>query len=221
MIPDTDVLRYPLPFNIAEAIAAQILAGEFRPGERLKEGELAHRYRTSRAPIREALYLLQVQGLIERVPRRGTVVRTYTAEDIEALYQTRIALELLAVDRIQAHWDDTFILALQKVVHSMHRAVQHHDYPQYAADNSRFHQEIVEHGGGTVIFALWHQISYPLKYLLRASIQSEDDIARSLAEHERIVEAFQHLDFEVVKNVLRENILHGMQRVLAEHHPVH
>jgi DNA-binding transcriptional regulator YhcF (GntR family) len=65
----------PLPEQIAEVLADEIIERKVASGSKLPESALAERFGTSRAPIREALYLLDQAGLVERTPRRGTVVR--------------------------------------------------------------------------------------------------------------------------------------------------
>ncbi len=60
---------------------------------------LAGRFGTSRASIREALYLLAQKGIVERIPRKGAVVRRYTPCEIEEIYKVRVTLEELALER--------------------------------------------------------------------------------------------------------------------------
>ena len=207
----------PLPFNIAELIAEKILAGELRPGDRLLEDDLARQFQTSRAPIREAFYLLQLQGLIERIPRRGTLVRKYTVDDIQQIYQTRVAIETLAVDRIESAKSSSVTPELRNLLTSMHDSASRGDFSQYSLDNSRFHQAIVAHGGETIILGIWRQLNYPLRYLLRRSTHSAQEIGTSLAEHESLVVALEQKDFPKVKELLKDNIIHGMHRVIGEY----
>jgi DNA-binding GntR family transcriptional regulator len=108
--PTSRQFGLPLPEQIAEVLATEIIKRELTPGSRLPELALAERFGTSRAPIREALYLLDQAGLVERTPRCGTVVKAYTRREIEEIYQVRITLERLAVERIcvRGAWGVTF-----------------------------------------------------------------------------------------------------------------
>ena len=76
-----------------ELIRQAILDGRLEPGSRLKEEELARELGISRTPVREALLMLQAEGLIETTPNRGAVVRTHDADDLIDLYQLRALLE--------------------------------------------------------------------------------------------------------------------------------
>jgi DNA-binding GntR family transcriptional regulator len=89
-----------LPEQIAEVLADEIIERKLASGSKLPEPALAERFGTSRAPIREALYLLDQAGLVERTPRRGTVVKAYSSREIEELYQVHITLERIALERI-------------------------------------------------------------------------------------------------------------------------
>ena len=87
-------LGLPPPEQIAEVLADEIIERKVASGSKLPESALlAERFGTSRAPIREALYLLDQAGLVERTPRRGTVVKAYSSREIEEHYQVRITLE--------------------------------------------------------------------------------------------------------------------------------
>src|SRR4051794_591821 len=79
--------------NVVEILIEAILAGKFRPGDRLNESELGRRFQISRAPIREALQQLQEQGLVLNQPRRGMFVVSLTDQDIDKINSLRLILE--------------------------------------------------------------------------------------------------------------------------------
>ena len=84
---------------VAEVIRKAIVEGELGAGERLKEDELARELNVSRTPIREALLLLQADGLVQAVPRRGAVVRAYGLAELAEMYELRALLEGSAAKR--------------------------------------------------------------------------------------------------------------------------
>ena len=83
--------------QIYSDVLRRILQGELRPGERLVETHLAARYAVSRTLIREVLFTLQREELVERHHNRGTQVVSFTPDDVEDLYEIRKNLELLAL----------------------------------------------------------------------------------------------------------------------------
>ena len=79
----------PLSRVIADQLADAIIRGAFPAGTKLREDELANRFRTSRTPVREALRLLELESLVTFVPRKGVRVSTFTADDAAELYLLR------------------------------------------------------------------------------------------------------------------------------------
>ncbi len=89
-----------------ELIREAIVDGRLEPGRRLKEEELARELGISRTPIREALLMLQAEGLVDATPNRGAMVRVHTPEDLDDLYQLRALLEGYAARRAAARISD-------------------------------------------------------------------------------------------------------------------
>jgi DNA-binding GntR family transcriptional regulator len=95
--------RGPAPSNVDLAVAAirdAIVAGRLRPGERIKEIPLADALGFSRAPVRDALRLLERDGLVELVPNRGAIVPELRAVDVLEVYALRAALGTLALHKL-------------------------------------------------------------------------------------------------------------------------
>lgn len=101
--------RHKAPASVAEqleeSIKQLIFDNELPPGKRLLETDLAARFGVSRAPVRDALRMLDKQGLVELVPRRGAVVYEPTASDISNLYEVRAELFALAARKAAAAMD--------------------------------------------------------------------------------------------------------------------
>lgn len=83
--------------QLAGLIENMILDGTFKVGSRLKEADLEEKFGTSRTPLREALRLLESQGLIETIPRKGSFVKKIDIREISDISEIRITLETLAV----------------------------------------------------------------------------------------------------------------------------
>nr|MBO2506359.1 GntR family transcriptional regulator [Bacilli bacterium] len=93
-------INYPsdnaLSRMVAEKIIEQILKGELKPGDKIVESTYAELFNISRSPVREAIYLLTTEGLIERIPRKGAFVKGYTLSEIQDLLDIRNNIELLS-----------------------------------------------------------------------------------------------------------------------------
>lgn len=84
---------------LTDQLRARIIAGEFRPGEPLRQETLADRFATSRMPIREALRVLEGEGLVVLVPHKGATVAPLDPDELEEIYEMRVAAETLALRR--------------------------------------------------------------------------------------------------------------------------
>ncbi|MCL6575011.1 GntR family transcriptional regulator [Kyrpidia sp.] len=203
-----------LPMRIADYIVVQIFQGQYKPGERLKEEELAAMFETSRAPVREALYLLQINGLVERLPRRGAIVRSYAEKEVRDLYEVRLALENLAMDRIAERWQEEWEAEFHPILERMAQAAEAGDAKTYARHNADFHWLLMRLAGSDILWNLYRQTTYPLNTLTRLSTRTKEDLFRSTGEHRAIVEAMREHNFREAKALLSQNVQHGLERVL-------
>src|SRR5689334_5504165 len=89
--------RDTLHLKVCNVIREAIIKGQFKPGERLKQSDLAEKLGVSRMPIREALRKLETEGLITLVPHKGAIVKTIKLEDIKEVYALRAQLEKMAL----------------------------------------------------------------------------------------------------------------------------
>jgi DNA-binding GntR family transcriptional regulator len=90
------ICALPLPQQIADHLGHRIMNGEYPPGSRLKEEELAELYDVSRGPVREAFRILERRGFVEIVPRHGARVRDFDPADLAGLFSARAVLFGLA-----------------------------------------------------------------------------------------------------------------------------
>ena len=103
--PATPIQRTPRPkagdqvAALVETLRAQIVSGELRPGEPLRQELLADRFATSRMPVREALRVLESEGLVVLVPHKGAAVAPLDPAELEEVYEMRVAAETLALRR--------------------------------------------------------------------------------------------------------------------------
>src|SRR5438876_11945195 len=113
--------RKSMSQEIRDALLLRMLEGKYKPGERLVEMQLAAEFRTSQAPVREALRLLEALGYVETVPHRGTRVREIPATEMRDAYRLRALLEreaaLAAAQQPDADWQ-----ALRAAVAGLERA---------------------------------------------------------------------------------------------------
>ena len=197
---------------IAEKITEEIVTGELKPGEKLVETNYADEFGTSRAPIREALYLLTIEGLVERIPRKGTLVKGYTNQDIKDLLEIRMMLESLAMERIAEFGVvETLIEKMENIIDKMKKI--NNSYKTYASLNHDYHMCIVEMSQSEMIKNMYTRLGLPLLTLQRISFLKEENIKKSLDDHILIVKMLKENKVDEAKKVLTKHNDNVVQRV--------
>lgn len=179
--------------HIAEHITDQIIKGELRPGEKLVEHIYAEEYGTSRAPVREAIYLLSIEGLVERIPRKGAVVKEYTENEIFDLLEIRNMLESMAIERIRKNGVEKE--GVQKMAELLDQMKVCSEINQYTHLNHTFHMTLVEMSKSETIKTMYARLGWPLLRIQSISFTNQGNIEKSLTEHELMVKLL--LDEEI------------------------
>lgn len=113
--------------EVTTALRKMILTYQLRPGERLVQDDLAKQLEVSRTPVREAIRQLETEGLVTILPYKGATVSVVTSEEIEEIYQVRIALESRASWLAMQHISPDDIQTLAAMVDTMRMAAERHD----------------------------------------------------------------------------------------------
>jgi DNA-binding GntR family transcriptional regulator len=130
--------------DVAKIIRKMILNGTFKPGERLNQAQLAEEMNISRGPIREALKLLENEGLIKHETNKGTFVTTLSMQDAYEIYTLRALLEGEAALLAAAHITEKDYLRLEELLAEFATAFKENDLEKEANCDIRFHGTIVQ-----------------------------------------------------------------------------
>lgn len=120
--PATFELYGTLPSQIAARIGRAIVDGEFQPGQKLREVDLAQSFGVSRASVREALRMLESEGLVTILPQRGAQVTTLTAEEVRDIFEIRAHLMGLACQRLAAAATPAIVEQLETLLKALRAA---------------------------------------------------------------------------------------------------
>ena len=189
-------------------IRAAILDGKFEPNQPLREVELARQMGISRTPIREALRLLQNEGLVEFNPNRGATVKSYTAADLEDVYNLRAALEGYAAQTAAEHITPEHLRALHescdRYKNLRGRTV---DLPLRAEENLVFHNTILEATGSTRLAAMVRQVT-ALPLIYKSYLTYSPENRRTAEQHHRaITEALEAHAGDKARELLESHVL--------------
>jgi len=189
-------------------VTQAIVAGEFAPGEKLSESELARRFGISRGPIREALGRLEGK-LVSRSPRVGVRVIDLSADKLVHLFNVREALEGMAARLAAMHGTDGEIATLRKLLdrHAEHKDVASGEAYFQESHDDDFHFNIVRAARNPQLeHMLLEELYYQLR-LYRYRLSSKPGRAKTaLQEHIAIVDAIRARDPDAAEHAMRVHI---------------
>lgn len=200
--------------TVTELVRKAIVEGRVAPGERLKEEELARELGISRTPVREALLILQAEGLVDAAPNRGATVRAHSAEDLEELYELRALLEGYAARRAARRIDDEAIRRLEESCDRF-AALQGATVEEIVAENAHFHALVLEAAGSTRLAGMVRSVvELPLVYRSYFSY-SPEQTGISLHYHRQITAALARHDAERAELVMKEHVYEARDLLVA------
>jgi DNA-binding GntR family transcriptional regulator len=213
-----DVFEIPSDLRTIQQLATErirraILDGTFRPNDRLNHAELAERLNISRIPTREALRVLEGEGLVKSYPYRGTVVSTMSAEEIEEAYEIRILLETRAAQRAMGRMDAANVLRIRDAYEQMLEPVS---LDAWVSLNSKFHEELYAASNWTRLMSIVVMLRNLTTPYVRMYVSDMSDRDAANSEHGEIVAAVEAADGVALKAALRRHLAHSCQGILSQ-----
>jgi DNA-binding GntR family transcriptional regulator len=209
----TDDAHLPLAVKVANTLRARILRGELAGGTRLVESTLSEELGVSRVPVREALRLLSVQGLVVIAPRRGATVSLMGETQIREMLEVRATLEALNAQLAAQRHDSEQLVMLRAILEEAAQLKQTNDIARYIAINARFHEVLDQLANNTVL----QEMMRPLRARTAMLFAVKDDahIIRSCEEHESILKAVVAGDKELAALLARRHVYHAAGHIGA------
>jgi len=189
-----------------------IRAGDFRPGQRLREVDLATRLNVSRTPVREAIRRLASEGLVELAPGRGVMIIELNRQQVRELYFLRGTLEGAAARLAAQHASESEIASFRLILEEIARVEG--DPMQVARLNREFHRQIYDAAHNRYLARALSQLSDSLALLPGTTFQTPGRPEVAQVEHAAMVDAIERRDADRAEAVTREHIERaGMTRV--------
>lgn len=190
-----------------ETLRTGIEEGRYKPGQHLKLADLLEELEMSPTPIREAMRLLQAEGLLEHQPHRGVVVRSYSAEQAEEIYRLRSLLEPLATELAVQRASEKEVAGMRSLNDELCRVIEVGGAQSGVAElNAAWHREIYDASGSPFlkdfISRLWTAL--PVRAIWLTSRGSH-----SSAQHCEIMTAIESREPEEARRLMKEHIDFG------------
>ena len=202
----------PSPRAAAESVAAllreRIVKGELSPGERIVERRVSGELAVSRTPVREALKLLQADGLIEISRNSGARVTQYTADEVFGLFDVIASLESLAAQRFAERITDAEMERLEELHDTMLTYFKVGSMEDYFEVNSAIHDEVIRGSGNPSLAQAHRRLIARARQGRFQAIADPGRMQQAVEEHETLMAALRQGDSRAAAEVWRAHLLH-------------
>ena len=185
----------------------RIIRGELKPDARLTELEVAGKFGTSQGPVREALQMLEQEGLLERRAGRTMHVTAVSAREVHEYSRIRSTIEAIAIARTSERITDDELIVLDELVEAMYRAGEQDDLNTMVGYDMEFHRLICQWSGSPVLVGSWMPLySQIQRFILQTHHQYFADLTDLASTHRPILEALQKKDSDQASLLIKEHI---------------
>jgi DNA-binding GntR family transcriptional regulator len=207
--------RIPFAQQVAETLRDMIIRGDLAPGSRIIERALCADINVSRTPLREALKLLESDGLVEIAQNRGARIMSFTRGEARDLFEVIAGIESYAAELAVMRITAPELAEIEDLHARMLDLYENRDREPYFAVNSDIHDRIVGACGNRVLIAAHEKLTLRARRGRYMAIVDPARWAQSVAEHEEIMVAFRTRDPDRARAVWRAHLGHTGDAICA------
>ena len=191
--------------QVVEQVRTAIIEGRLKPKDHITEAVLTEQLGVSRTPVREALILLEREGLVMFAPNRGSFVRAFNARDIDEIFAMRTMLENFAAELIINRLGEMEWAYLTDLIEQQRRAIQRSDFKNVRSIDMQFHRSLIHKSDNLLLARSWEEIVAQIAALLYMRAEAMPDYDEFLAarDHQSIVDGYQARDLAAVQSANR------------------
>jgi len=194
------ILTDELSGQAYKKVKAMILSKKLLPGQKIVQDKLAEELGISRTPLRSALQILEAESLVESIPRRGMIVKTFSIEEIIEIYDCRIALESTAVCLFTEKATTSDIIKLKTIFQPFLKPSENIDPIAYKKADIQFHNTIIKKCGNSFLYKLFQQGNLLTFIDIIGLVRPSNE---TLSEHMDIIKAIEKRNSFLAEKCIR------------------
>jgi DNA-binding GntR family transcriptional regulator len=202
-----------LPDLVADHVVVMIAKGELQAGQRLFEKEICASVGVSRIPVREALRLLQAQGVVHTEPNKGTFIAHFGSKEMGELLEIRLGVERIALRSLLASLKSSPSLIDQFVecMNDLRRAALLKDKLAYCQADVAFHTKIIDLSESPILKPVWQSLSRGVLVFIMQERGEAFNYAESIEDHERLLGLIRARNQKAVHEEIGRHILTSLE----------
>jgi DNA-binding GntR family transcriptional regulator len=198
-----------------DSIRQAIINGDLKPDEPLRESSIASQMGISRAPVREALLILEEEGFVERIPHKGTYVTSFSKHDVEELYSLRTVLECFGIELLVERMDDKDIQYLQSLLDKMRQGARAGNARRVNDYDLAIHEYLMKRSGHKRLLSVWRGLKSQIRRILIAGNLLNEDLDQVVENHVPLFHALEARDAVEAKRLIEQHVSDVGERVIA------
>lgn len=208
-----------LYMQVADRLRDQIYQHELKPGDAIDEMAMCERFGISRTPLREALKVLDSEGLIELIPRKGSFVRSMDIDELNELFPVMSVLEGLCAKEAVERCAEQDLKQLNTMHEKLEIYAAEGNIDAYYEQNFVFHQAIQDLSGNKWLQRIIGDLRKVLRLARHMQLTIPGRLQASLKEHQEIMQAFNQHNPEMADQCMQNHLKQQWQSLVSEQQP--
>lgn len=193
--------------NVAENLRYSIVSGELKLGQPLSEASLSETFGVSKTPVREALFILKQEGLIDIIPQKGSFVFQPDEVSIVELCNFRSYLEPIAIEESMRNEPQAFLESLEISIVKMEHKLKNKDFKAFLLLDGEFHESFFKYCNNSLLQKSYQLVQFHIGAIRSHLTSTEDAYAEILEDHRRIYQMLSDGEIAEAQSMLKKHVL--------------
>ena len=203
-----------LMINATEAIRKDIIYGEYELGEPLSEVKICKKYNLSKTPVREALAILQNEGLVNRIARRGSFVFDITVSEIKQIAESRYLLENYAIQNSMIASPQILVNKLTKIYENMEKVAHLNDHVAFLDLDTEFHKSFFISCNNDYLVNFYNVLSNKSQALKYFVVKNAIEGGGGLISHKSILDDVKNNNIDALSENLKQHLTEWINKYI-------